>query len=75
MQTAKLFKNGGSQAVRLPREFAFEGDEVFIEKVGDKVVLTPVERSWDGFWAACGKFKGEIAVDRDYPPLEEREPL
>ena len=49
---AKLFKNGRSQAVRLPKEFRFEGTEVRIRKQGDKVILEPVKRSkWpDGFW-------------------------
>ena len=49
---AKLFKNGRSQAVRLPKEFRFEGTEVRIRKQGDKVILEPVKRlKWsDGFW-------------------------
>ena len=49
---AKLFKNGRSQAVRLPKEFRFEGTEVRIRKQGEKVILEPVKRSkWqDGFW-------------------------
>jgi antitoxin VapB len=41
MVTAKLFKSGGSQAVRLPKEFRFKGTEVVIEKHGDSVMLTP----------------------------------
>jgi antitoxin VapB len=41
MSTAKLFKHGGSQAVRLPKAFRFEGSEVIIEKRGDEVVLKP----------------------------------
>ena len=49
---AKIFKNGQSQAVRLPKAFRFKGDEVKIKKEGDKVILEPLERSeWpDGFW-------------------------
>jgi antitoxin VapB len=42
MATAKIFQHGGSQAVRLPRAFRFEGTEVLIEKHGDEVVLKPV---------------------------------
>jgi len=42
--TAKLFMHGRSQAVRLPKEFRFEGSEVRISKVGDKVILEPTER-------------------------------
>ena len=42
--TAKLFKNGRSQAVRLPKEFRFEGDEVSIRRVDGGVLLEPVKR-------------------------------
>jgi virulence-associated protein VagC len=50
--TAKIFKNGRSQAVRLPKEFRFEGDAVKIKKEGKKVILEPLENSkWPrGFW-------------------------
>jgi len=49
---AKIFKNGRSQAVRLPKEFRFEGTEVRIRKQGDKVILERLKKSkWpDGFW-------------------------
>jgi antitoxin VapB len=51
--TAKLFRNGRSQAVRLPAKFRFEGaDEVFVSKVGDKVVLSAKPSSWDDFFDA-----------------------
>ena len=50
--TAKIFKNGRSQAVRLPKAFRFEGDRVKIRKEGKKVILEPTEKTeWpDGFW-------------------------
>ena len=50
--TAKLFKNGRSQAVRLPRDFRLKGTEVKIRKEGEKVILEPIEKTkWpDGFW-------------------------
>ena len=44
MATAKIFRHGGSQAVRLPKEFRFEGTEVSIERRGDEVVLKPKRR-------------------------------
>ena len=49
---AKIFQNGRSQAVRLPKEFRFKGSEVKISKKGNKVILEPLERSkWPkGFW-------------------------
>ena len=50
--TAKLFKNGRSQAVRLPKEFRLKGTEVKIRKEGEKVILEPIEKTkWpDEFW-------------------------
>jgi antitoxin VapB len=52
--TAKLFMHGRSQAVRLPKEFRFEGSEVRVSKVGDKVILEPIGKQpidFDKFWA------------------------
>ena len=47
MQTAKIFKNGRSQAVRIPKDFAFEGvTELTVQKVGQKLILEPVRKSW-----------------------------
>ena len=50
--TAKLFKNGRSQAVRLPRDFRLKGNEVKIRKEGEKLILEPIEKAkWpNGFW-------------------------
>lgn len=60
--TAKLFKNGQSQAVRLPKQFRFENlKEVFIKKVGNSVILTPKsEDNWDNFFENLDNFKGEV---------------
>jgi len=52
--TAKLFKHGRSQAVRLPKEFRFEGTEVKVSKVGEKVILEPLKKrpvDLEKFWA------------------------
>ncbi|MBN2124785.1 MAG: AbrB/MazE/SpoVT family DNA-binding domain-containing protein [Deltaproteobacteria bacterium] len=46
METAKIFINGRSQAVRLPKEFRFSGDDVFIKKVDKMVILFPKEDPW-----------------------------
>ena len=50
--TAKLFKHGGSQAVRLPKAFRFEGSEVEIEKRGEDVVLRPKKKKKFKTWKA-----------------------
>lgn len=51
LKSAKLFRNGRSQAVRLPKEFQFEGSEVYIEKRGSECVLSQKPFSWDDFFS------------------------
>ena len=72
--TAKLFRNGRSQAVRLPAKFRFEGaDEVFVSKVGDKVVLSAKPLSWDDFFDA--KLQGAQGFPghrNDRPPQKRK---
>ncbi len=62
---AKLFKNGESQAVRLPKEFRFDGDEVFIQRVGSAVVLLPKAKSWDTLVESLAKFPADFIADRE----------
>jgi antitoxin VapB len=66
---AKLFMHGGSQAVRLPKEFRFEGKEVVIRKQGDTVVLTPVDRDWAAFWEEIDRLRGDEQLE--LPPQPE----
>ena len=73
MKTAKLFQNGKSQAVRLPKEFRLDGTEVYIKQVGNVVQLIPMSGSWDTFLASLDKFSPDFMVDRGQPPLESRE--
>ena len=73
MKTAKLFQNGQSQAVRLPKEFRFEGDEVFIKKSGSAVVLIPLVNSWDSLIGSLDKFTKDYMADRDQPKQQKRE--
>ena len=74
--TAKLFRNGRSQAVRLPARFRFEGvDEVSVSKVGDKVVLSAKPSSWDDFFdAKPSDAKGFLGRRNDRPP-QKRKPF
>lgn len=72
-QTAKLFKNGRSQAVRLPARYRFQGDEVFVTKVGDKVILSAKPTSWDDFFEARPKVPSNFMSRRkDAPPQKRR---
>ncbi|HEY1753229.1 MAG TPA: AbrB/MazE/SpoVT family DNA-binding domain-containing protein [Caulobacteraceae bacterium] len=71
---AKLFNHGGSQAVRLPKEFRFEGNEVLIRKQGDSVVLTPTKRDTAALWAEIDRLRGEtVLTPPDDPPPEDVE--
>ena len=56
MMTAKLFTNGNSQAVRLPKEFRFSGSEVYTQKIGDTVMLVPKEKAWEKFMEGINGF-------------------
>ena len=71
--TAKLFKHGRSQAVRLPKEFRMPGTEVRVSKVGDNVILEPLEKPpFDvGAWRA----KLDAYLDVDFPELSDEPPL
>lgn len=55
MQTAKIFPNGGSQAVRLPKNLRFKSDEVYIKDMGGIVVLIPKDDPWKPFNDSLGK--------------------
>jgi len=67
MATAKLFENGSSQAVRLPKEFRFLGKEVLIRRVGDAVILEPLKkREWPkGFFSTLPKLSDDFARPSD----------
>ena len=67
---AKIFKNGASQAVRLPKEFRFEGDTVLLEKEGDKVIISPAKRNWNEFIAAMKNETDPIIRPVDDLPQE-----
>lgn len=56
MMTAKVFENGRSQAVRLPKEYRFSSDEVMINKIGDIVLLMPKNNKWESFIKAIDMF-------------------
>ena len=74
METAKLFQNGKSQAVRLPKKYRFPGDKVLIKRVGNAVVLLPYENSWETLFDSLEQFSDDfMAGDRKQPEQQERE--
>ena len=76
METAKLFQNGRSQAVRLPKAFRMPGTEVRIFKHGDRIILEPIKDTWDSLFEALGEFPDDFLEDgRNQPDIQEREGL
>lgn len=73
MQQAKLFQNGQSQAVRLPKDFRFEGDKVAIKRVGKAVVLLPYNEPWDTLLESLFMFSSDFMDERNQPPMDVRE--
>lgn len=63
METAKIFENGKSQAVRLPKKFRLSGDEVYVQKVGQAVVLMPKESAWEIFMDGINSFTEDFFAD------------
>lgn len=73
MTIAKLFTHGGSQAVRLPKEFRFEGAEVFVRRVGEDVVLSPhAPASVQSMIDALDGFEPGIRLERQQPGQQRR---
>ena len=65
MLSAKIFENGRSQAVRLPKEYRFHCDEVMVNKTGDLVILLPKNSKWDSFITAIDMFSDDFMIDRE----------
>ena len=76
METAKIFETGRSQAVRLPKKFRFNVDEVIVQQLGDAVLLVPKESLWQTFLDGLDGFTDEIFENgREQGAQEERESL
>ena len=71
-KTAKIFMNGRSQAVRLPKEYRFECDEVYVEKRGDTVIISAKQPNWDEFFDAAPVFDEDYLADREDALAQER---
>jgi len=73
MSSAKVFKSGNSQAVRLPKEYQLDVDEVIIKKVGNMLILIPESDVWDNFEKGLSMFDDSFMDDRNQPAVQERE--
>ena len=73
MKTAKVFKSGNSQAVRIPKEFHLEGEEVEIRRKGGSLILRSKKQSWAALIDSLGKFTDDFMEDgRRQPPGQDR---
>ena len=75
MQTAKIFTNGRSQAIRLPKEFRFSADDVYIKKIGKIVILIPKDDPWASLESSLNQFTHDFMETREQPPQDSRETL
>jgi antitoxin VapB len=75
MKTAKLFRNGKSQAVRLPKEFSFHGSEVYVKRVGRDLILIPKYDPWESLITGLDSFTEDFMSERTQPKVENREKL
>ena len=73
-RTAKVFMTNRSQAVRLPKHYQFETDEVFIRKVGDDVILSPRPRDWRSYLESAPVASEAFMADLEDLPVQERAP-
>ncbi len=72
-QTAKIFMNGRSQAVRLPKEYRFDTDEVYITKQGSSVIISEKRPTWDEFFDSKSVFGDDFLKDRSDVKPQERD--
>ncbi len=73
MEKAKLFQNGQSQAVRLPKALRFEGSEVYVRKLGNAVVLLPLDDPWAALRESLTRFSDDFLSERSTQPEQRRE--
>jgi antitoxin VapB len=75
MQTAKIFMNGRSMAVRLPKEFRFSENDLFIKKIGKIVILIPKDDPWASLANSLDQVTDDYMETRDQPAQDSREQL
>ena len=73
MKKAKIFMNGQSQAVRLPKEFRFNEDEVSVQKYGDGILILPIAKSLFAFRSSIKNFSEDFMNERNQPEMQKRD--
>ncbi len=72
MDTAKIFQNGKSQAIRLPKEYRFRGSKVYVKRMGNAVILIPEQDSWQTLVESLEQFSDDFLAERLQPPTQDR---
>jgi antitoxin VapB len=73
MLTTKIFKSGNSQAVRIPKEYQLDGEELYINKIGNTIVLFPKNDPWELFKKSLADFSDDYLADgRNQPKMQKR---
>lgn len=75
MEVAKIFENGRSQAVRLPKKFRFDVDEVVVQQLGEAVLLVPKEALWQTFMEGVDGFTDDIFPNGRNQGVSEERPV
>lgn len=75
MKVAKIFENGRSQAVRLPKEYRFNVNEVNVNKVGDVIMLIPKKSRWNSLIESLDMFTDDFMVERNQGMIDKRDVL
>jgi len=74
MLSSKVFISGNSQAVRLPKEYQVEEKELFIQKIGDTIILFPKNDPWKLFEKSLREFSDDFMTEgREQPGMQNRD--
>ncbi len=74
MLSSKVFISGNSQAIRLPKEYQVEDKELYIQKIGNTIILFPKNKPWEAFENSLNEFAEDFMVDgRNQPDMQIRE--
>lgn len=73
MEKTKIFKSGNSQAIRLPKKYRIIGDEVYIKKMGDGLLILPRNSAWSSLIESLNSFSSDFMNSREQPIIDERE--
>lgn len=75
MKIAKIFENGRSQAVRLPKEYMFNAKEVNVNKIGDAIILFPADSKWNSLLESLDLFTDDFMEKRNQGKSDKRDSL